>query len=72
MLLFKQTEISVRAVWIDLLPFPFVQGASILRMIQDWITPELFQKGCQVKVAPKPTRNTAHLCVTVARPLFKK
>ncbi|KAJ7407487.1 Glutamyl aminopeptidase [Willisornis vidua] len=24
------------------------QGASILRMIQDWITPELFQKGCQV------------------------
>ncbi|XP_071411232.1 glutamyl aminopeptidase [Pithys albifrons albifrons] len=26
----------------------YSKGASILRMIQDWITPELFQKGCQV------------------------
>ncbi|NXA67281.1 AMPE aminopeptidase, partial [Mohoua ochrocephala] len=25
----------------------YSKGASILRMIQDWITPELFQKGCQ-------------------------
>ncbi|XP_061849171.1 glutamyl aminopeptidase [Colius striatus] len=24
------------------------KGASILRMLQDWITPDLFQKGCQV------------------------
>ncbi|NXC51288.1 AMPE aminopeptidase, partial [Penelope pileata] len=26
----------------------YSKGASILRMLQDWITPELFQKGCQV------------------------
>ncbi|NXG44487.1 AMPE aminopeptidase, partial [Psilopogon haemacephalus] len=25
----------------------YSKGASILRMVQDWITPELFQKGCQ-------------------------
>ncbi|NXB07559.1 AMPE aminopeptidase, partial [Cnemophilus loriae] len=25
----------------------YSKGASILRMMQDWITPELFQKGCQ-------------------------
>uniref|UniRef100_A0A803YM61 Aminopeptidase n=1 Tax=Meleagris gallopavo TaxID=9103 RepID=A0A803YM61_MELGA len=25
----------------------YSKGASILRMLQDWITPELFQKGCQ-------------------------
>ncbi|XP_009903198.1 glutamyl aminopeptidase [Dryobates pubescens] len=25
----------------------YSKGASILRMIRDWITPELFQKGCQ-------------------------
>ncbi|NXF04194.1 AMPE aminopeptidase, partial [Smithornis capensis] len=25
----------------------YSKGASILRMIQDWITPDLFQKGCQ-------------------------
>ncbi|KFP72501.1 Glutamyl aminopeptidase, partial [Acanthisitta chloris] len=25
----------------------YSKGASILRMIQDWITPELFQNGCQ-------------------------
>ncbi|NXU50999.1 AMPE aminopeptidase, partial [Turnix velox] len=25
----------------------YSKGASILRMIQDWITPQLFQKGCQ-------------------------
>ncbi|NXX16101.1 AMPE aminopeptidase, partial [Podargus strigoides] len=25
----------------------YSKGASILRMIQDWITPNLFQKGCQ-------------------------
>ncbi|NXP02497.1 AMPE aminopeptidase, partial [Thinocorus orbignyianus] len=26
----------------------YSKGASILRMLQDWITPDLFQKGCQV------------------------
>ncbi|NWH43076.1 AMPE aminopeptidase, partial [Fregata magnificens] len=25
----------------------YSKGASILRMLQDWITPDLFQKGCQ-------------------------
>ncbi|NXN98278.1 AMPE aminopeptidase, partial [Rhinopomastus cyanomelas] len=25
----------------------YSKGASILRMVQDWITPDLFQKGCQ-------------------------
>ncbi|NWX75858.1 AMPE aminopeptidase, partial [Alca torda] len=25
----------------------YSKGASILRMLQDWLTPELFQKGCQ-------------------------
>ncbi|XP_039235826.1 glutamyl aminopeptidase isoform X2 [Pipra filicauda] len=25
----------------------YSKGASILRMLQDWITPEVFQKGCQ-------------------------
>lgn len=48
------------------------QGASILRMLRDWITPDLFQKGCQVRLAPKYARNAAHPPVTVAKPLFKK
>lgn len=26
----------------------YSKGASILRMLQDWITPEKFQKGCQI------------------------
>ncbi|KAM4672668.1 glutamyl aminopeptidase [Amazona ochrocephala] len=26
----------------------YSKGASILRMLQDWITPDLFQKGCQI------------------------
>ncbi|NXT55172.1 AMPE aminopeptidase, partial [Pluvianellus socialis] len=26
----------------------YSKGASILRMIQDWLTPEIFQKGCQI------------------------
>ncbi|NWR66197.1 AMPE aminopeptidase, partial [Bucorvus abyssinicus] len=26
----------------------YSKGASILRMLRDWITPDLFQKGCQV------------------------
>ncbi|KAF4804995.1 Glutamyl aminopeptidase [Turdus rufiventris] len=30
----------------------YSKGASILRMIQDWITPELFQKGCQASNKP--------------------
>lgn len=35
------------------------QGASILRMLRDWITPDLFQKGCQVWVAPKHSRKAS-------------
>lgn len=41
-------------------------------MLRDWITPDLFQKGCQVRVAPKHARNAAHHRVTLAKPLFKK
>lgn len=41
-------------------------------MLQDWMTPDLFQKGCQVKVAPKHARNTAYPHVTVAKSLLKK
>ncbi|NXE54489.1 AMPE aminopeptidase, partial [Casuarius casuarius] len=26
----------------------YSKGASILRMLQDWLTPDLFQKGCQI------------------------
>ncbi|XP_010007436.1 PREDICTED: glutamyl aminopeptidase [Nestor notabilis] len=26
----------------------YSKGASILRMLQDWMTPDLFQKGCQI------------------------
>ncbi|NXY41199.1 AMPE aminopeptidase, partial [Ceuthmochares aereus] len=26
----------------------YSKGASILRMLRDWLTPELFQKGCQI------------------------
>ncbi|XP_058660044.1 glutamyl aminopeptidase isoform X2 [Ammospiza nelsoni] len=35
----------------------YSKGASILRMIQDWITPELFQKGCQAYLKKYPFQN---------------
>uniref|UniRef100_A0A8B9TX94 Aminopeptidase n=1 Tax=Anas zonorhyncha TaxID=75864 RepID=A0A8B9TX94_9AVES len=42
----------------------YSKGASILRMLRDWITPDLFQKGCQVRVAPKHSRKTSNKAVS--------
>ncbi|NXA39983.1 AMPE aminopeptidase, partial [Eudromia elegans] len=35
----------------------YSKGASILRMLQDWLTPDLFQKGCQVYLKENHFRN---------------
>uniref|UniRef100_A0A8C9FAU0 Aminopeptidase n=1 Tax=Pavo cristatus TaxID=9049 RepID=A0A8C9FAU0_PAVCR len=45
-LLLSSFEVLVTSVTPKSVTSP-IPGASILRMLQDWITPELFQKGCQ-------------------------